>query len=397
MAQQTEESGWECLVCGNDVSDGDETCPSCGADLTAEDDGEEDAPAETDRIERKDAKTMQCINAECRETLEAGAEFCPFCGAEQAVTVVREPSVYPAAAPVTTVAPRVSRTTTVAAEVPSRDGVLEMRAGQGIWAFTEGEGNIVPGQRRPLLIMDEQSVHLSHTDRQLTPEDLIARVQSIIAAQEVPVEVRLMKARWVNDSREVRSRIVAFLRGHPYSDIKMIMGVDYMGRWASIQLNLATEPEALSAPPTAPTIETPMGPVVTMIAGVLFVLIGLVSSSPGVVLIGFMAAIGGLIWLLIARSNQQQKHAAERFRWENEKRQREFERTAERLSRTFKVDDMRLFCTAMRHIFQAVVDDIVSTGGEVVRVEGGKGGFFGSDGSAQAPAQRRADAAATGV
>jgi hypothetical protein len=361
------------------------------------DDGEEDAGAETDRIERKEATTMQCISADCRETLEAGADFCPFCGAEQAVTVVREASPDPVAAVDRTVAPSVSKTTTAAAEVPSRDGVLEMRAGQGIWGFTEAEGNIIPGERRPLLIMDEQSVHLSHTDRQLTPEDLIGRVQAIIAAQEVPVEVRLMKARWVNDSREVRSRIVAFLRGHPYSDIKMIMGVDYMGRWASIQLNLATEPEALAAPPAIRTIETPMGAVLTMVGGALVFLLGLAGSAPAAILLGLMVGVGGLVWLIVARSNEQQKHAMARYQWENEKRQREFERAAERLSRTFKVDDMRLFCTAMRHVFQAVVDDIVSTGGEVVRVEGGKGGFFGSDGLAQAPAQRRADAAATGV
>ena len=73
-------------------------------------------------------------------------------------------------------------------------------------------------------------------------------------------------------------------------------------------------------------------------------------------------------------------------------------RAIERQSRTYKIDDMRLFCTAMKAVYQAVVDDIVESGAQVVRVDGGRGGYFsGSDTQARGPSAKLSDAAESEV
>ena len=68
---------------------------------------------------------------------------------------------------------------------------------------------------------------------------------------------------------------------------------------------------------------------------------------------------------------------------------------AKSMFRTYKIDDMRLFSSAMNVVFRAVIDDIVTTdGGKVERVEGGKGGYLNEEGVTKlAPMPRQGDAA----
>lgn len=340
---------------------------------------------------------MNCINKSCGEELEAGAEFCPFCGTDQMQTVQAEPSQGRAATTKTasaTLRPQTSVSTATASH-PSE--VLEMRAGESIWGFTEPEKDIKPGQRRPMLIMDEHVEYLAHTDQRLTPDELLRRVKFIIEEQNVPVDARLVDTRWISDPATKRQRVVASLRDHSFSDIKMIMGVDYMGKWASIQLHLGTEPEPIPPEPEEEIWGMPLDAIIALILGGLFFILGLGASSGALVLLGFLAMAYGAIRASYSKKLHTEKLLAKRALHLAEKKVKEFQRTVERLSRTFKVDDMRLFCRAMEAVFQRVVDDIVQTGGEVVRVEGGKGGFFESDAEQSTPTPRRADAAAAGV
>jgi hypothetical protein len=342
---------------------------------------------------------MRCINSSCSEELETGAEFCPICGTRQLRTVYTDP--------LTGYTLKHADVSNVRVEQPARivhnsstEEALVMRAGQQIWHFEEPEGRVLPGYRRPLLVMDEQAVHLSHTDRRLEPQELLQRVRSILANQEVPVDVTLVKARWFSDGHEGRPRLVACLHNHPYSDIKMVMGVDYMGKWASFQLHLGIEPEALPRPPEMPHIESPAGPGICMVIGGLFALLGFAMAADRktsgfgafLAVLGIALLIGGLIWQSQSKIKTEEMRRIEKERWEAEQRRREVEKAVERLSRTFKVDDMRLFCTAMRQVFQAVVDDIVQRGAEIVRIEGGSGGYFQTK-AEERPAPRRADAA----
>ena len=179
-----------------------------------------------------------------------------------------------------------------------------MRASENIWNFEEPEHQVVPGQRRPLVLLDEQTVHLAHTSRHLSPEELLGRVQTLIRAQEVPVEVRLLSARWQSDGREARPRLVASLgQGHAYSDMKMILGVDYLGRWASIHMCLGAEPEPLPPvprlPPTPPA-PVPWGPIILGILGVpLLAAYGL----------GLLFLVGAIIWYALGADARKNAHS----------------------------------------------------------------------------------------
>jgi len=340
---------------------------------------------------------MNCINKTCAEELEMGAEFCPFCGTEQTQTVQAEPSLSRAATTTRTSATPRSQTSVSTAPVSHTSEVLEMRAGESIWGFTEPEKNIKPGQRRPMLIMDEHVEYLAHTDQRLTPDELLRRVKFIIEEQNVPVEARIVDTRWVSDPATKRQRVIASLRDHSFSDIKMIMGVDYMGKWASIQLHLGTEPEPIPPEPEDDSWGMPMDAVIALILGGLFFLLGAGGGSDPMLVLGVLAMGYGAIRASYSKKLHTEKLLAKKALRLAEKKVKEFQKTVERLSRTFKVDDMRLFCRAMEAVFQRVVDDIVQTGGEVVRVEGGKGGFFESDVEHSVPTPRRADAAAAGV
>lgn len=226
----------------------------------------------------------------------------------------------------------------------------------------------------------------------------LRRVKFIIEEQNVPVDARLVDTRWVSDTTTKRPRVIASLRDHPYSDIKMIMGVDYMGKWASIQLHLGTEPEPMSPEAEDDSWTMPQDAIIALVVGGLFLLLGIAAGSVVLGVLGFIALVYGLIRAVKSKEMHTKKLLAKKALRLVEKKAKEWQKTAERLSRTFKVDDMRLFCRAMEAVFQRVVDDIVQTGGEVVRVEGGRGGFFESDGADQSvPTPRRVDAAAAGV
>jgi hypothetical protein len=313
----------------------------------------------------------------CGRKLDDAAVTCPDCGTVTGTPVKVSTlasssaggssssagaAVAPAPEPRQVVTPKESPLPSAPPAMPPQPGVegLVMRAGEQIWHFTEREGQIEAGKRRPLLIMDEQSVHLCATDRRLESGELLRRAQTIIAAQNVPVEVQLVDARWIGDSREIRPRLVASLKDHSYSDIKMIMGLDYMGAWASFQLLMGIEPGPM------PQFQRPMLAIILMIGGGLLAVLGLaVAKSSSLAWLGLGLAGVGLYMYW-------QSHK----RWDAEQRQRAMQKATERLSRTFKVDDMRLFSMAMQQVFHAVVDDIVERGGKVVQIRGGEGGYF---------------------
>ena len=193
----------------------------------------------------------------------------------------------------------------------------------------------------------------------------------------------------------MRSRIVASLKDHAYSDYKMIFGVDYMGRWASIKMYLAVEP------PILPPVPTPKPPPAFM------PILAIVLAIIGILTIMIVIGIGFLIGAFFAWKSAKQKYDDEqrgaRHQYEHDMAQQreEIEAQAQRknLMRTYKIDDMRLFASAMNIIFQAVVDDIVQKdGAKIERIEGGKGGFLTEEGiTSIVSAPRQSDAKALGL
>lgn len=260
-----------------------------------------------------------------------------------------------------------------------------MRASEKIWHFREDEGSIT---LRPILILDERATHLSHTDRHLTPGDLFDRVQARLRANQVPVQAELVKANWINDQKESRRRVMASLENHRFSDLKVIMGVDYLGAWATLQMHLGVEPEPkVDNEP----ISFPWGIMLMLIGGSIGPLALIAGEMP-------LAVIGAII-LAVGFFLHRWQHAEQQQRREERLRE-QATRAIERLSRTFKIDDLRLFASAMEQVFQEVVDDIVVQGARVVRIEGGRGEFFsgvGADKTQPVPAPRVSDAAQADV
>jgi hypothetical protein len=268
-----------------------------------------------------------------------------------------------------------------------------LRPTEEIWNYPEREEPVPAGQRRPLLVLDEQTVHLSHTDRVLDGAELLRRVQAIITAYDVPLHVEHRPACWQSDRGETRPRIIASLRDHDHSDFKMILGVDYMGRWASIKMYLAVEPPVI--PPTdPPKPPPPFFPIPLMVlAGV-----GVLCLIPPVTLLGLaLLVLAAFLYVKMRdQHKERQRNAQLRYEMEVQRQKEELEEKAQskNLFRTYKIDDMRLFCSAMTTVFQAVVDDIVQQeGARVERIEGGKGSFLTEEGFTRlAPAPRQSDA-----
>lgn len=273
---------------------------------------------------------------------------------------------------------------TAAAPAPATNGfasgeVLVLREEK------DDEGHVQPNQRRPLIVQDEQMTHLANTDRRLGLSELLDRVKSIIDLQQVPVDVQAVNARWLKDEREVRPRIVASLRNHSFSDIKMVLGVDYLGRWASIKLYVGWEPDPIPSEPTQPAWSAPLDGIIALFIGGLLFIFGPISGSTAVFFLSFLPLIYGGARMHNSYKLHLAKITLEKAKHFAEQEYKKMRRKNELRSRTFKKDDMYLFCTAMRQVFQVVVDDIVERGAKVVRVKGGGGGFFEPEGVEQGP------------
>jgi hypothetical protein len=122
----------------------------------------------------------------------------------------------------------------------------------------------------------------------------------------------------------------------------------------------------------------------------------------GVVAFGILLLIGGIAAIVGGINLQSQESARisseqrEKERYEREQYKRLIEKANMKLSRTFKIDDKRLFQTAMSQVFKQVVDDIVQSGGQIVKeIKGGRDEFQ-SDANHSQPA-KQSDAASFGV
>ncbi len=388
---------------------------------------------EKDQTGTENVVIIDCIN--CARPIDPDAKFCPYCRVAQAIPsgkAVPTPESEPAATPdppreEASSAPS-SNAAPVEAPIPpgsdprgDRDADIILRASSHVWDQTEAEDSPKPGQRRPLLVLDEQTIHLSHTDKTLVPSRLLERVEHIVAMTAVPVDVVLSETRWQSDSTEVRPRIVASLKDHLYSDYKMVFGVDYMGQWASIQMCLTVEPPILPLPPPPPkepfyppdsSTDQPLASIICYGLAA-FCIVGMMKYP--VLVIGTLGfpCYG---YFLYDNKNQRERQAhqekiaqirkgheqsLQQHREKVIRERAEVESLAQlkNLFRTYKIDDMRLFASAMNVVFQAVVDDIVKNdGAQVERVEGGKGGFLTSKGVTRiSVAPRTSDATDVGL
>ena len=154
-----------CIACEKDIATGARFCPFCRAEQT-------DAFASPARGEEEEAaEAAFTLCSRCATPNPVGRGMCGSCSS---------PLLWSADAPS-------HQAATDASAVFARDGsrvkpfpsesfshpahpsgeVLVLRAGENVWPVEEEEGWVEPETRRPLLILDEQVVHLSHTDKRL--------------------------------------------------------------------------------------------------------------------------------------------------------------------------------------------------------------------------------------
>lgn len=212
--------------------------------------------------------------------------------------------------------------------------------------------------------------------------------------QDVPVDIFFANdARWVIEGARGRAkvdsdrrpRLVATLRNSPYTDRQFIAGIDYFGNsnWADVQMMLIVQPEEikLSPKPTAPR-EPNTSPILPDGA---FVLLGVVSAglmfsgNGGLQFLGLVGIIG--LSVLYSRSNQAVRDGKKNYEyqlslydrriqeWEADKEQLALEREEmikNRLSRSFKTDDLRVFHTVMtRSVARIISDEFLKQGAAI--------------------------------
>ncbi len=228
--------------------------------------------------------------------------------------------------------------------------------------------------------------------------DLHDLLKSELKAQEVPVDIFFANdARWVIEGargrakvdNDRRPRLVATLRNSPYTDMQFIAGIDYFGSssWADVQMMLIVQPEEvkLLPKPTAPR-EPDISPILpkealVILGGIAVVLItfGMTSNNSGLSFLGLFGIVGASA--LYLKSNQDVIEAQKNYalqlhayqdrvdEWEAEREQFTLEREEmikNRLSRSFKTDDLRVFHTVMtRSVARIISDEFLKQGAAI--------------------------------
>ncbi len=225
-------------------------------------------------------------------------------------------------------------------------------------------------------------------------ESLHDILKPALETQDVPVDIFFAPdARWIvagargiKIDQDRRQRVVATLRNSIYTDMQFIAGIDYFGNtnnWANIQMMLIVQPEEVSEPQRPIKPEEPNAkPLIPREALFLLIFVSvLLFFAAGDVgkMFGFF---GGIVTILLyVGSNPQVKSDKEKYqkalnRYEEEQAnyaikkekiaiERE-ERAKNRLSRSFKTDDLRVFHTVMTRSIAAIVhQEILAKGASI--------------------------------
>lgn len=208
-------------------------------------------------------------------------------------------------------------------------------------------------------------------------------LKSEIEKQKAPIQILFTKdASWliqgarnkikVDDDR--RARVVATLKNSIYTDIQFITGIDYFGGsdWADLQMMIIVQPEKIPEPerpnkPSQPN-ESPLIPNEALaVLGIIAVLIFLFGGDAGKGF-GLLGGIGAIV--MYVQSNAKVKKAQDKYAQqiikyeqalENYQREKEEialekeEREKNRVSRSFKTDDLRVFHAVMFELVAQIV------------------------------------------
>ena len=214
-------------------------------------------------------------------------------------------------------------------------------------------------------------------DIKFTTENLHDAIKAHADNQNLPINVyHDPAAHWVIEGAwgkakvddDLRPRVTMNLRDSPYSDMQFITGIDYFGEcWANFQMMMVIQPESLERP-AKPIVPNPLLPTEALVV-LAVVAIGLLfTGNPGIQILGFVGLIGALvIWAI---SSQNVREAQQRYdRWKEEIIKIELEEVElkkNRLSRSFKSDDLFVFHEVASKIVASVVfNSLIEKGGRV--------------------------------
>jgi hypothetical protein len=258
----------------------------------------------------------------------------------------------------------------------------------------------VPPKEDPVLIEQwvvwELKSCIYTNGNKLSTGDLHNILKLGIEKQKVPIEILFSeKASWVVQGargtikldNDRRPRVVAKLKDSPYTDIQFITGIDYFGGsngsdWADLQMMLIVQPEEINIPPK-PIKPSPanINPIIPNEALIVLGIIALFLFTLGSIgqLFGFIGIMGAII--IYIKSNKNVKDAQNRYTKEMNKYEQdleEYERQKEeialqreereknRLSRSFKTDDLRMFHAVMIElVVRAVKENFIDKGAKV--------------------------------
>jgi hypothetical protein len=214
-------------------------------------------------------------------------------------------------------------------------------------------------------------------DIKFTTEALHDAIKAHAENQNLPINVyHDPSAHWIIEGAwgkakvddDLRPRVTMNLRESRYSDMQFITGIDYFGEcWANFQMMMVVQPETLERPPK-PIVPNPLLPTEALVV-LAVVAIGLLfTGNVGIQILGFVGLVGGLvIWAI---SSQNVRQAQQRYdQWKEEVVKielEEIELKRNRLSRSFKSDDLFVFHeVASKIIASVVVNAVLKNGGRV--------------------------------
>lgn len=210
-------------------------------------------------------------------------------------------------------------------------------------------------------------------------------VKAELEAQGIPVDIFFSEdACWIVEGvtgevkldQDRRPRIIATLRESPYADMQFIAGIDFFGdsNWANIQMMMIVQPSPRPIRPlsisASPLIPTPALVILGLVA------LGLVfSGNPSLAFLGLIGFLG--LFVIFIQSTQGVVKAKELY----EKRLKSYEEAEanwqreqeqlikNRLFRSFKTDDFRVFHAIMvRTIARIISEELLKRGAAIKEI-----------------------------
>jgi hypothetical protein len=222
-----------------------------------------------------------------------------------------------------------------------------------------------PALREPWVVWEYTACLFTDT-LVFTTENLHDVIKAHALHQNLPINVFyspdacwIIEGTWgrakVDDDR--RPRVSMNLRDSRYSDMQFITGIDYFGDcWANFQMMMVVQPEEIEKPPK-PVIPDPLLPIEALILLGVFAIGLLVTGNPGLQVFGVIGLIGGLgIWAVSSKNVREASEKQEKWKEqvkEIELEQEEIKRN--RLSRSFKSDDLFVFHEVMTKIVSSMI------------------------------------------